>query len=156
MFVLLDEGDFDTLTGGVFASWFILDPKEPTASAVGFAETAQRPWSCETARKYMRISLVQIASEGEIFVWRGRLNHREFRCPQSPLLGGSSFHLLDGLFGCPNGVSHEAVIDHRRRVAVAFVVHAGGDSITNHRDCHPRFQTATFVSSGAQKPRVPE
>jgi hypothetical protein len=45
MFVTLDEGHFDTLTGGILASWFILEPKEPTASAVGFAETAQRPWS---------------------------------------------------------------------------------------------------------------
>jgi hypothetical protein len=45
MFVTLDEGHFDTLTGGIFASWFILDPTEPTASAAGFAETAQRPWS---------------------------------------------------------------------------------------------------------------
>ncbi len=39
------DGDFDALTGGIFASWFVLGPKGPTAFAVGFAEMAHRPWS---------------------------------------------------------------------------------------------------------------
>src|SRR3974390_3155011 len=39
------DGDFDALTGGIFASWFVLRPKGPAAYAVGFAETKDRPWS---------------------------------------------------------------------------------------------------------------
>lgn len=38
-------GDFDALTGGIFASWFVLGPNGPAAYALGFAETAHRPWS---------------------------------------------------------------------------------------------------------------
>src|SRR5262245_28923427 len=39
------DGDFDALTGAIFASWFSLGPKGPAAYAVGFAETTHRPWS---------------------------------------------------------------------------------------------------------------
>ena len=39
------DGDFDALTGAIFASWFSLGPKGPAAYAVGFAETTDRPWS---------------------------------------------------------------------------------------------------------------
>jgi hypothetical protein len=39
------DGDFDALTGAVFASWFSLGPKGPAAYALGFAETTDRPWS---------------------------------------------------------------------------------------------------------------
>ena len=45
MSIKLYEGDFDDLTGGIFASWFIFNPNGPTAFAVGFAETADMPWS---------------------------------------------------------------------------------------------------------------
>jgi hypothetical protein len=41
----LFDGDFDALTGAIFASWFSLGPKGPAAYAVGFAETTDRPWS---------------------------------------------------------------------------------------------------------------
>src|SRR5262249_31179308 len=39
------DGDFDALTGGIFASWFVLGPNGPAAYALGFAEPAHRPWS---------------------------------------------------------------------------------------------------------------
>jgi hypothetical protein len=39
------DGDFDALTGGIFASWFVLGPNGPAAYALGFAETTHRPWS---------------------------------------------------------------------------------------------------------------
>ena len=45
MSIKLYEGDFDDLTGGIFASWFMFNPNGPTACAVGFAETADMPWS---------------------------------------------------------------------------------------------------------------
>jgi hypothetical protein len=45
MSIRLYDGDFDELTGGIFASWFISNPKGPTASAVGFVETADMPWA---------------------------------------------------------------------------------------------------------------
>ena len=45
MSVKLYAGDFDDLTGAVFASWFVFSPNGPTAFAVGFAETAHMPWS---------------------------------------------------------------------------------------------------------------
>jgi hypothetical protein len=45
MSIKLYDGDFDALTGAIFASWFNLGPKGPAAYAVGFAETTHRPWS---------------------------------------------------------------------------------------------------------------
>ena len=45
MSIKLYEGDFDDLTGAIFASWFTFNPIGPTACAVGFAETADMPWS---------------------------------------------------------------------------------------------------------------
>jgi len=45
MSIKLYEDDFDDLTGAVFASWFTFSPNGPTACAVGFVETADRPWS---------------------------------------------------------------------------------------------------------------
>jgi hypothetical protein len=45
------DGDFDALTGAIFASWFSLDPKGPAAYALGFAETTDRPWSLFTAAR---------------------------------------------------------------------------------------------------------
>jgi len=40
MSIKLYEGDFDDLTGAIFASWFTFNPNGPTACAVGFVETA--------------------------------------------------------------------------------------------------------------------
>ena len=45
MSIKLYEGDFDDLTGAIFASWFMFNPNGPTACAVGFVETADMPWS---------------------------------------------------------------------------------------------------------------
>ena len=45
MSITVYDGDFRDLTGAVFASWFMFNPNGPTACAVGFAETADRPWS---------------------------------------------------------------------------------------------------------------
>jgi hypothetical protein len=39
------NGNFDGLTGGIFASWFVLGAKGPMAHAVGYVETPDRPWS---------------------------------------------------------------------------------------------------------------
>jgi hypothetical protein len=38
------DGDFRDQTGAVFASWFMLNQNGPTACAVGFVETADKPW----------------------------------------------------------------------------------------------------------------
>ena len=45
MSIKLYEGDFDDLTGGILASWFIFNPNGPTAFAAGFVETTDAPWS---------------------------------------------------------------------------------------------------------------
>ena len=45
MSVTVYDGDFRDLTGAVFASWFAFNSNGPTACTVGFAETADRPWS---------------------------------------------------------------------------------------------------------------
>jgi hypothetical protein len=38
-------GNFDALTGSIFASWFEFGAKGPRAHAVGYVETLNRPWS---------------------------------------------------------------------------------------------------------------
>ena len=38
-------GDFDALTGSIFASWFVLGAKGPMANVVGYAEMPDEPWS---------------------------------------------------------------------------------------------------------------
>ena len=45
MSIAIYEGDFDDLSGGVVCSWFISNPRGPTAFAVGFVEVANMPWS---------------------------------------------------------------------------------------------------------------
>ena len=45
MSISVYEGDFDDLSGGVVCSWFISNPRGPTAFAVGFVEVADTPWS---------------------------------------------------------------------------------------------------------------
>jgi hypothetical protein len=45
MSITIHEGDFDDLSGGVVCSWFISNPRGPTAFAVGFVEAADMPWS---------------------------------------------------------------------------------------------------------------
>ena len=45
MSIAIYEGDFDDLSGGVVFSWFISNPRGPTAFAVGFVEVADMPWS---------------------------------------------------------------------------------------------------------------
>ena len=45
MSIAIYEGDFDGLSGGVVCSWFISNPRGPTAFAVGFVEMADKPWS---------------------------------------------------------------------------------------------------------------
>ena len=40
MSIAIYEGDFDGLSGGVVCSWFISNPRGPTAFAVGFVEVA--------------------------------------------------------------------------------------------------------------------
>ena len=52
MSIKLYEDDFDDLTGAVFASWFMFNPNGPTVCAVGFAETADMPWSLFFRRMY--------------------------------------------------------------------------------------------------------
>jgi hypothetical protein len=43
--IAIYEGDFYDLSGGVVCSWFISNPRGPTAFAVGFVEMADKPWS---------------------------------------------------------------------------------------------------------------
>jgi hypothetical protein len=43
--IAIYEGDFDDLSGGVVCSWFISNPRGPTAFAVGFVEVGDKPWS---------------------------------------------------------------------------------------------------------------
>ncbi len=43
MSIAIYEGDFDDLSGGVVCSWFISNPRGPTAFAVGFVEVADMP-----------------------------------------------------------------------------------------------------------------
>src|SRR5262245_57863686 len=69
------DGDFDALTGAIFASWFNLGPKGPSAYAIGYVETTHRPWSlfyrgmCPTgARTYLGASVDQeIAAADDFF-----------------------------------------------------------------------------------------
>ena len=73
------DGDFRDLTGAVFASWFMFNPNGPTACAVGFVETADRPWSLfyrrmhpTGAKTYLGASIEQEISAapsnfGEVF-----------------------------------------------------------------------------------------
>jgi hypothetical protein len=39
--IAIYEGDFDGLSGGVVSSWFISNPRGPTAFSVGFVEVAE-------------------------------------------------------------------------------------------------------------------
>jgi hypothetical protein len=43
--IKLHEGDLGHLSGNILASWFIVNPRGPTAFAVGFMETPDSPWS---------------------------------------------------------------------------------------------------------------
>src|SRR5262245_46249988 len=66
MSLKLYDGDFADLTGGIFASWFVLSSRGPTAFAVGFAETADQPWalfyrwmSCTGGKTYLGAPVAQ-------------------------------------------------------------------------------------------------